>query len=95
MPRRRVTRTAFVLAALSLYAALLAGNPLLHHDLACHVKSTTHCDACVTSAVASRVEAGARVDLDMRRPSGAIERGAPAPSAHRALPAAPGRAPPA
>src|SRR5262249_5524449 len=43
--------------ALSLYALLLAVSPVLHHDLACHVKSPTHCDACVANSPASRVEA--------------------------------------
>jgi hypothetical protein len=33
----------FVVAA---YIAALAALPFGHHDLACHLKSTTHCGAC-------------------------------------------------
>jgi hypothetical protein len=42
--------------ALTLYAVLLAAGPVLCHDLACHMKSAPHCDACVAHPVASSVE---------------------------------------
>ena len=41
---------------LTLYTLLASLSPALHHDLACHVKSPTHCDACVASPQASRTE---------------------------------------
>ena len=41
---------------LAAYALLLAVNPVLHDDLACHLKSPTHCSACTSSPSASRVE---------------------------------------
>ncbi|HEU4938035.1 MAG TPA: hypothetical protein VFT39_16365 [Vicinamibacterales bacterium] len=46
-------RLKVVLALYMLAAALL---PLGHHDLACHIKSTTHCTTC---AVGSSAEAAA------------------------------------
>jgi hypothetical protein len=42
--------------ALGLYGLLIAVSPALHHDLACHVKSPAHCDACVANSPASRAE---------------------------------------
>jgi|ERR1051326_26312 hypothetical protein len=31
---------------IALYVAALAALPFAHHDLLCHVRSTTHCDVC-------------------------------------------------
>jgi len=45
-----------ILWTLAVYALLLAVNPVLHDDLACHLKSPTHCSACTASPSASRVE---------------------------------------
>jgi hypothetical protein len=45
-----------VAIALALYTLLAALSPALHHDLACHVKSPGHCDACVANPLASRTE---------------------------------------
>jgi hypothetical protein len=44
--RRRVTSWSvrLVVAAYVLAAALL---PLAHHDIACHLKSATHCSTCI------------------------------------------------
>ena len=53
---RRHHRAA-VLWTVAVYALLLAVNPILHDDLACHLKSPTHCSACTASPSASRVEA--------------------------------------
>ena len=50
--RRRV----IVLAGAAVYALLLMVNPVFHDDLACHLKSPTHCNACTSSPSASRVE---------------------------------------
>jgi hypothetical protein len=43
---------------LGLYGATILATPLLHHDLACHQKSPTHCQACTASPLASRIERG-------------------------------------
>ena len=50
-------RRGAILWMLAIYALLLAVNPVLHDDLACHLKSPTHCSACTASPSASRVEA--------------------------------------
>lgn len=42
---------------LAAYAVVLSASPVLHHDLACHLKTPGHCDACATSPLASRAEA--------------------------------------
>ena len=79
---------------LALYALLLVVNPILHDDLACHLKSPTHCSACTASPSASRVEvAGATLPIP-------IEVGRVEPSDHAAETVAPllalaGRSPPA
>ena len=41
---------------LGLYALVAIATPLLHHDLACHFQSKSHCDACTASSTASRIE---------------------------------------
>jgi hypothetical protein len=49
--------------ALGFYAILLAVSPVLCHDLACHVKSATHCDACQANPLASPVETRATLHV--------------------------------
>ena len=31
---------------LAMYVAIVATLPLLHHDIACHIQSPTHCTTC-------------------------------------------------
>jgi hypothetical protein len=52
------SRPAVRLAAmvLAVYAALLAVGPVAHADLADHVKSASHCQACAANRLAARVE---------------------------------------
>ena len=91
--RGRRARTLIALT-LAVYGALLLVNPLLHHDLACHVKSAAHCDACVANPMASRVETGVAIPATLAV-VGSI--GLPAVVALVASSPAPqqGRAPPA
>ena len=88
-------RRALACLALSLYVVLLVVSPILHHDLACHVKSPTHCDACAANPLASRVEAAVLTILTGLPLAGEVA----APPSHldHAAPliAAGGRAPPA
>jgi len=49
-------RRKWVLLGAALYALLVMVNPVLHEDLASHLKSPTHCNACTASPSASRVE---------------------------------------
>jgi len=48
-PRRRSSSWAFTLV-LALYVAAAALLPLAHHDIACHLKSSTHCTTCVVAS---------------------------------------------
>ena len=77
------------------YIAALAVLPFAHHDLACHLKSSTHCTVCHvgTSADDTSVQPGlGHVDLaDAGRPS---EAQAPMPASRAQLPSS-GRSPPA
>lgn len=58
--------------AVGLYAVVLVVAPLLHHDLACHLKSRTHCTACLSSVTASGPqEAAGLIAVDLRS-SGAL-----------------------
>lgn len=85
-------RSTLVLAAYALAVALL---PLAHHDLACHLKSTTHCTTCIVGASAEAAADPATLARFWLDDAGAAV-AAPAPgfsplSGHRAA----GRAPPA
>ena len=46
----RARQAVLLTAALGLYALVVAIGPFLHHDLACHLKSRTHCTSCIVSA---------------------------------------------
>lgn len=86
-----------LLAALGLvlYALVLFVSPVLHHDLACHLKTPAHCDACAMSPIASRIESSFAALLPRLARMGTVEaaRGvAPRPFARVAES---GRAPPA
>lgn len=48
-----------IFLALALFTLLVSVSPLLHHDLACHLKTPTHCTACLASPPASRIERAA------------------------------------
>lgn len=80
---------------LGLYVALLVASPLAHHDLACHVKSPTHCDACQANPLASSTEPAPGLQVWTDGAAGDVE----IPEAHAPRPAllAPlaGRSPPA
>ena len=39
-------------AVVVMFVCLLAAAPLSHHDVACHLKSTTHCTLCLSAPVA-------------------------------------------
>src|SRR6185503_13767387 len=66
--RLKGSRRGWVLAGVAVYALLLMVNPVLHDDLAGHLKSPAHCKACTASPTASRVDGLGRADaLDRRR----------------------------
>jgi hypothetical protein len=54
-PSGRLLRGSLVLrlkVVLALYVLAAALMPLGHHDLACHLKSTTHCTTCTVGSSA-------------------------------------------
>jgi hypothetical protein len=63
--RREPTRRSWLGVApaiLAAYACLLAAGPLDHHDIACHLKSTTHCTTCLSASVpGTEVRPGAAI----------------------------------
>jgi hypothetical protein len=52
-PERRSRPSGAIGLTLGLYALVLLIGPAQHHDLACHLKSRTHCTTCVVSVSAS------------------------------------------
>jgi hypothetical protein len=87
-------RQAIVLAGAAAYALLLMVNPVLHDDLACHLKSPTHCNACTSSPSASRVERMGPM-LPVLADAGLIEPSTPTVVPAASTPTLPGRSPPA
>ncbi|HET8648165.1 MAG TPA: hypothetical protein VFO85_21895 [Vicinamibacteria bacterium] len=77
-----------------LFALIVLGAPLLHHDFACHQKSPTHCVACVSSPSAPRAVAKVAVAPELTVLGGVVEEGRRL-FRERPLLSVPGRAPPA
>jgi hypothetical protein len=50
---RRPRLSGAIGLTLGLYTLVLLVGPALHHDVACHLKSRTHCTTCVVSVSAS------------------------------------------
>jgi len=91
---RRGWSRRWILLGIAVYAVVLVASPVLHHDLACHLKAPTHCDACTANPL------GSRVDVVGCPAPAAVAVGADAPAAAAAATAlfafaTPGRAPPA
>jgi hypothetical protein len=80
---------------LGLYALLLAVPPVLEHDFDCHLKSRTHCNMCVASPQASRIESGLLAGLICLPLAGRVD--TPRQGLIRGIPPVrlPGRSPPA
>jgi hypothetical protein len=93
--RARWRGRAWLLALLAVYALLLATNPLLHHDVACHVKSPTHCTSCNASPWASRIEAGVPLSAQPLPDAGRVVGERPVPAGASAHLELSGRSPPA
>ena len=87
-------RRAIVLAGAAIYALLVMVNPVLHDDLACHLKSPTQCNACMASPSASRVE-GMRPVLPVLADAGLVEPLTRTIVRAASAPTLPGRSPPA
>ncbi len=94
---RRSRRAARCVLSLGLACYLLALGltPSLHHGLECHVKTPTHCDACMASPPGLCPAAGVSLDATLLHDAGSVE------AARTTLPVlafaldTPGRSPPA
>jgi hypothetical protein len=69
------------------YAVVLGLSPALHHDIDCHLKSPTHCSACLASPAASGAQGAQDLAAGGRPTTGRIER------FRASWPVPPGRAP--
>ncbi len=54
--RNRARSVRLLTVASGLYGLTLLAGPFLHHDLACHLKSRTHCTTCAFNLSASGIE---------------------------------------
>jgi len=97
MERRRLRGLApsAILAGVALYVALLCVSPLFHHDLDCHLKSPSHCGACVANPLAPRIESGFGLGTTALDWAGSVEGARPEHIATPALDHSSGRSPPA
>ena len=94
MARLRGSRRGWVLAGAAVYTLLLMVNPVLHDDLAGHLKSPAHCKACTASPTASRVE-GLGPMLPVLADAGWVEPTGSTVVSTAFTPTLPGRSPPA
>ena len=69
---RQVRPRAALFALLTLYVAVLCASPIFHHDFDCHLKSPSHCPACVASPVALRGECAIDLGKTHLRPAGSV-----------------------
>jgi hypothetical protein len=58
-PRGRRFRRCFRSLVLGMYVAIVATLPLLHHDIACHIQSPTHCTTCFVGSAERAPDVGA------------------------------------
>lgn len=84
-------RLKLVLAAYAVAVALL---PLAHHDLACHLKSSTHCTTCIVGSSAETAADAASLARFVLDPAGAVLPAQSAAFDSLRLHLASGRAPP-
>lgn len=55
---------------LALYVLALAAMPFAHHDLACHLKSSTHCTTCHVGTSADSGGSAPAVTADLLKDAG-------------------------
>lgn len=80
---------------LAAYALAVAVLPISHHDLACHLKSTTHCATCIVGASAESSPDAEGPDRFRLDDAGAAALGDSSPGESPISGLLPGRAPPA
>lgn len=82
------------LAALT-YALVLTVSPLWHHDLACELKSRTHCTSCVSGVAGPGLESHAEPPAHQMVPADALPSSYAGRTARSFAGVIQGRAPPA
>jgi hypothetical protein len=80
---------------LAVYVFAVTLLPLSHHDIACHIKSSTHCTTCVAASSAEPAPGVAGLPRITLHATGRPFTGEPARVDSRPLTSASGRAPPA
>lgn len=80
---------------LAAYALAVAVLPISHHDLACHLKSTTHCATCIVGSSAEASPDAAGPDRFRLSDAGAAACADSSPGESAICGLLPGRAPPA
>jgi hypothetical protein len=88
-------RRPALLLGLGLYALILVVAPVLEHDFDCHLKSRTHCNMCVASPVASRIESGILAGFISLPEAGLVETRREGGVRRLSAPRLPSRSPPA
>jgi hypothetical protein len=79
---------------LALYLLAIALLPLAHHDIVCHLKSSTHCTSCVVASAGDLVSEVTPLGAATLHDAGGAGADSGEPLRSLSLPAAPGRAPP-
>jgi hypothetical protein len=54
--RRRILLGGLI--TLTVYAMVVCASPLFHHDFECHLKSPSHCPACLAQPAAVHADTG-------------------------------------
>jgi hypothetical protein len=93
--RRRRWSSWYLQTILAWYVLAVALLPLGHHDLACHLKSSTHCTSCVVGSVAGLTSAVSSLNHLAVDDAGRAMRHAGPDVVSVSAPAFAGRAPPA
>lgn len=91
---RRSTQSLLSLAAL-MYALVLMASPLWHHDLACELKSRTHCTSCVSGVAGPGLESHAEPPAHQMAPADALPSSCTGRTVRSFIGVTQGRAPPA
>ena len=95
MRPRRPGLTIALKALVALYVLAFAAMPFAHHDLACHLKSSTHCATCHVGTSTDPSSAAPVVDPAPLREAGRSDEVTCRPIASPALLPSAGRSPPA
>jgi hypothetical protein len=95
LSRRRFRSSWYLRTVLAGYFFAIALLPLGHHDIACHLKSTSHCTSCVAASVADLTCDISSLDHLALDDAGRAMRDTSRPVKPLTTPTLSGRAPPA